>query len=197
VLTKVLVLWYTILEINTGHLNQMMFNYDTFKGSNGKTKTKSLFYELCYSDTDDAVFTLKDRDIEAHNKLYLSLQKLYLSLAPHDPTEYEFAQTVFGSWEVWKMVSNAAGVRTHVVKWRSEVEVKVKSEAIKAIAEEMKSNGRSSFSAAKLLLDKGWLDKDNASQAKQKLKAREEDDQNKEALSLLSDDAERLGIKVN
>jgi hypothetical protein len=172
----------------------MMFNYDTFKGSNGKTKTKSLFYELCYSDTDDAVFTLKDRDIEAHNKLYLSLQKLYLSLAPHDPTEYEFAQTVFGSWEVWKMVSNAAGVRTHVVKWRSEVEVKVKSEAIKAIAEEMKTKGRSSFSAAKLLLDKGWLDKEAATVAKTKLKAKEDEDMNKEALSLLSDDAERLGL---
>tara|TARA_R100001377_G_scaffold46_3_gene91 strand:- start:4204 stop:4731 length:528 start_codon:yes stop_codon:yes gene_type:complete len=175
----------------------MMFKYDTFKGSNGKTKSKSLFYELCYSETDDAVFTLKDRDLEAHGKLYLSLQKLYLSLAPNDPTEYEFAQTVFGSWEVWKIVSNSVGVKSHVAKWRREVEVKVKSEAIKAIAEEMKTNGRSSFSAAKLLLDKGWLDKDNASQAKQKLKAREEDDQNKQALSLLSEDAERLGIKVN
>ena len=61
----------------------------------------------------------------------------------------------------------------------------------------MKTGGRSSFSAAKLLLDKGWLDKDNASQAKKKLKAKEEQEQNKQALSLLSQDAERLGIKVN
>ena len=197
-MTTLLSLWYTFLNNTISRtLNQMMFKYDTFKGSNGKTKSKSLFYELCYSETDDAVFTLKDRDLEAHGKLYLSLQKLYLSLAPNDPTEYEFAQKVFGSWEVWKIVSNSVGVKSHVAKWRREVEVKVKSEAIKAIAEEMKTNGRSSFSAAKLLLDKGWLDKDNASQAKQKLKAREEDDQNKQALSLLSEDAERLGIKVN
>jgi hypothetical protein len=61
----------------------------------------------------------------------------------------------------------------------------------------MKTKGRSSFSAAKLLLDKGWLDKENASQAKQKLKAREDEDQNKQALSHLTEDAERLGIKVN
>jgi len=127
----------------------------------------------------------------------LSLQKLYLQLAPADPTEYEFAQTVFGSWEVWKTVSSASNVKAHVARWRSEVEVKVKSEAIKAIAEEMKTNGRSSFSAAKLLLDKGWLDKENASQAKQKLKAKEDEDQNKQALSHLTEDAERLGIKVN
>jgi hypothetical protein len=62
----------------------------------------------------------------------------------------------------------------------------------------MKSNGRSSFSAAKLLLDKGWLDKDSAAQANKKLKAKEEEEQNKEALSILSEDAERLGLnKLN
>ena len=139
----------------------MMFQYENFKGSNGKTKTKSLFYELCYSDTEDAVFTLKDRDLEAHGKMN---------------------------------VSNASGVKTHIARWRKEVEVKVKSEAIKAIAEEMKTKGRSSFSAAKLLLDKGWLDKEAATVAKTKLKAKEDEDMNKEALSLLSDDAKRLGL---
>ena len=61
----------------------------------------------------------------------------------------------------------------------------------------MKEGGRSSFSAAKLLLDKGWLDKESATIAKTKLKAKETDDQNKEALALLSEDAERLGIKLN
>ncbi len=75
--------------------------------------------------------------------------------------------------------------------------VKVKSQAIQAIAEEMKSNGRSSFSAAKLLLDKGWLDNDTASQAKKKLQAKEQEEENKQALSLLQDDAQRLGLKVN
>lgn len=198
-MTTIFVSWYTVRIIiyTKGKHTLMMFQYDNFKGSNGKTKTKSLFYELCYSDTEDAIFTLKDRDLEAHGKMYLSLQKLYLQLAPSDPTEYEFAQTVFGSWDIWKTVSSAANIKVHVARWRSEVEVKVKSEAIKAIAEEMKTKGRSSFSAAKLLLDKGWLDKENASQAKQKLKAREDEDQNKQALSHLTEDAERLGIKVN
>ena len=174
-----------------------MFSLDQLKGVNGKARTKSLFYELSYADPSDALFTLKERDIQAHGKHYTSLQTLYLALAPNDPTEYEFSQTVFGSWEVWQTISKAPNIRDHVVRWRSEVEVKVKSEAIKAIAEEMKTGGRSSFSAAKLLLDKGWLDKDTASQANKKLKAREEEDQNKQALSFLSEDAERLGIKVN
>lgn len=175
----------------------MMFTYETFRGSNGKAKTQSLFYELCYSDTSDAIFTLKERDIEAQGKLFLSLKKLYVSMVPADPTEYEFSQTVFNSWEIWQKISNAPNIKTHVAKWRHEVHVKVKSQAIQAIAEEMHTGGRSSFSAAKLLLEKGWLDKDNASQAKKKLEAKEEQEQNKQALSLLSEDAERLGIKVN
>lgn len=174
-----------------------MFKYDQLKAANGKSRTKSLFYELCYDDTTDAVFTLKERDIEAHGKPYVSLQALYLSMVPNDPTEYEFAQTVFNSWSVWQDMCKSPLLKPHILKWRKEVEVKVKSEAIKAIAEEMKTNGRSSFSAAKLLLDKGWLDKDSASQAKKKLQAKEEEDQSKQALSLLSEDADRLGLKIN
>ncbi len=174
-----------------------LFSLDQLKGVNGKGRTKSLFYELSYADPSDCLFTLKEQDIEAHGKHYVSLQALYLALVPNDPTEYEFAQAVFGSWGIWQNISTSPVIKTHVARWRKEVEVKVKSEAIKAIAEEMKSGGRSSFSAAKLLLDKGWLDKDNASQAKKKLQAKEEEDQNKQALSFLSEDAERLGIKVN
>ena len=96
-----------------------------------------------------------------------------------------------------KGISEAPQIKPFVNHWRNEVIVKVKSQAIQAIAEEMKSNGRSSFSAAKLLLDKGWLDNDTASQAKKKLQAKEQEEENKQALSLLENDAQRLGLKVN
>ena len=98
---------------------------------------------------------------------------------------------------MWKGISEAPQIKPFVNHWRNEVVVKVKSQAIQAIAEEMKSNGRSSFSAAKLLLDKGWLDNDTASQAKKKLQAKEQEEENKQALSLLENDAQRLGLKVN
>ena len=98
---------------------------------------------------------------------------------------------------MWKGISEAPQIKPFVNHWRNEVIVKVKSQAIQAIAEEMKSNGRSSFSAAKLLLDKGWLDNDTASQAKKKLQAKEQEEENKQALSLLENDAQRLGLKVN
>jgi hypothetical protein len=176
----------------------MMYTYEQLKAVTGKPRTKSLFYELSYVDPSNALFTLKERDIEAHGRHYVSLRNLFVAMVPNDPTEYEFAQTVFGSWENWEAICKSPFVKPHIQKWRNEVEVKIKSQAIQAIAEEMKSNGRSSFSAAKLLLDKGWLDKDSAAQANKKLKAKEEEEQNKEALSILSEDAERLGLnKLN
>lgn len=174
-----------------------MFTVDQLKGPNGKIRTQSLFYELSYNDPSDVIFTLKEQDVEAHGKHYVSLHQLYVSMVPADPTEYSFAMTVFGSWDIWSAICKSPLVKPYVNKWRKEVEVKVKSQAIQAIAEEMRSGGRSSFSAAKLLLEKGWLDKDTASQAKRKLEAKEEEEQNKQALSLLSEDAARLGIKVN
>ena len=174
-----------------------MFTFEQLKGPNGKVRTKSLFYELSYYDPKHAIFTTKEQDIVAHGVKYTSLHQLYLSMVPHDPTEYDFAQMVFGSWDVWDTITKAPQVKPHVTRWRNEVEIKVKSQAIQAIALEMKEGGRSSFSAAKLLLEKGWLDKDNSSQAKKKLAVKEQEDQNKQALALLSEDAHRLGIKVN
>tara|TARA_R100001460_G_scaffold47467_1_gene85224 strand:- start:1520 stop:2047 length:528 start_codon:yes stop_codon:yes gene_type:complete len=175
----------------------MMFSLSQIKSANGKPRTKSLFYELSYDDPSESLFTLKERDIEVRGKPMLSLQQLYVSMVPNDPTEYEFAMTVFGSWDCWQAMNKSPYLKPHIAKWRAEAEVKVKSEAIKAIATEMKEGGRSSFSAAKLLLEKGWLDKEATSQAKRKLKEKEDEDLNRQALSILSDDAQRLGIKIN
>jgi hypothetical protein len=175
----------------------MMFSLSQLKGDNNKTFTKSLFFELCYMDPSRALFTLKEQDIEVRGQTFLSLQKLYISLVPNDPTEYEFAMTIFGSWDVWQDLNKSPLLKPSIARWRKEAEVKVKSEAIKAIAEEMRSNGRSSFGAAKLLLERGWLDKEAASQAKRKLIEKEEEEMDKQALSMLNEDAQRLGIKVN
>lgn len=177
----------------------MMFPEGTFRGVTNKIRTKSLFYELCYDDPQHAVFTLKETDLEANNgKTYVSMHRLFVSMVPNDPTEYEFALLVFGSWDIWDRVRKAPNIKVFYKKWRAEADIKIKSEAIRSIAEEMKSGGRSSFSAAKLLLEKGWLEKDTASQAKKKLAAKEQEDEDKQALSLLSEDADRLGLsKLN
>lgn len=173
-----------------------MFSEDQLLNESGKLRSKSLFYELCY-DLEYALFTLKEEDIVVEGKVLVSLPKLYMAIVPQDPTEYTFAKAVFNSWDIWSRMANSTTLRNYVKNWRKEAEVKIKSEAIKAIAEEMKSGGRSSFSAAKLLLEKGWVDKEPVSAAKKKLQEKEEEELNKTALSMLQSDAERLGLKIN
>lgn len=172
----------------------MLFDTSKTKTDNGVTRTKSLFYELSYEDTQHVLFTLKDEDLEHNGRTYTSLPNLYRNLVPIDPTEYTFAMAVFGNWHVWDKIRNAPQLKPYVKKWREEAEVKIKSEAIKAIALEATSGGRSSFTAAKLLLERGWIEKEAASKAKQALMAKEEEDMDREAMKLLSEDAERLGL---
>lgn len=174
----------------------MMFTERQIRTPQGKLRTKSLFWELSYFEPDNVIFTLREDDIVRDGKTYVSLRKLYLSYCVTDPTEYTFAWSVFGSWDTWQQLSRSNYLKKEIEAWRKEVEVKIKSEAIRSIAEEMRTGGRSSFGAAKLLLERGWLDDRSASKAKQKLAEKEEEEMNKEALSLLSEDAERLGIKV-
>lgn len=173
----------------------MLFSPSLTKNSKGVVRTKSLFYELSYADTSDVLFTLKDEDQVVEGRTFTSLAKLYRSLVATDPTEYTFAIAVFGYWDIWDTIRNAPNIKTHVAKWRKEVEVKIKSEAIQLIAQEAKGGGRSSFTAAKLLLDRGWLEKEEASKAKRKLLEKEEEELNKAALAELSEDAARLGLK--
>lgn len=171
-----------------------MYGPEVTKNSNGVVRTQSLFLELSYNDPVNAVFTLKDEDYETKGKGYTSLSKLYVSMVPSDPTEYTFAQIVFGSWSIWEAIRKSPLIIEHYTRWKREAEVKIKSQAIQAIALEMSEGGRSSFSAAKLLLDRGWIEKTTATRAAKKAYELAMDN---EALQLLGEDAERLGLKVN
>lgn len=108
-------------------------------------RTRSLFFETYNSDRLDPdiyypIWTLKDRDFEIkpintiyrpdrNNKLP-SLRNIYLSY--DDPTEYTFAEKVFGSWEHWQVVSRTADIKDEVERWRNEMKVRIESEAFRA-----------------------------------------------------------------
>jgi len=176
----------------------MLYGTKYTKTIKGVVRTKSLFYELSYTDPTHVIFTLKDDDVDHKGRTYVSIANLYRSLVPQDPTEYTFAMTVFGNWHVWEVIREAPQLKPYITRWRREAEIKIKSEAIASIASEMKQGGRSSFTAAKLLLERGWIEKEAASKSKQKLQDKEEQDMDREALKLLGEEAERLGLnKLN
>jgi len=75
-----------------------MYSLSQLKTDNGIIRTKSLFYELSYDDPEFALFTLKEEDIVMPNgRPATCLGKLYIAFATMDPTEYQFANSVFGS----------------------------------------------------------------------------------------------------
>lgn len=54
--------------------------------------------------------------------------KVYVEIA--DPTDYKAAMMLLGNWEHWKMIVENQSVLPYVERWREEVTVKLKSEAV-------------------------------------------------------------------
>lgn len=127
----------------------------------GNFYTQSLFLELSYQDTSKAIYTLKDDDHEYNGNTYKSIKKLYLEIA--DPTEYAFAEQCFANWRHWKRISENTGLlKPYIQEWRDELEIKLRSQAIKSIAIEASSDNKGALQAAKWLADKGWIEKKGA-----------------------------------
>lgn len=120
-----------------------------FRGEQGHWITKRLFFEETKTDERNyAIFTLKDDDHTVDGVVYKSLKKLYLSY--NDITEYEFATNELGGWKHWKLLQASTFLKDHVAEWREELEVRLRSSAVKAIL------GMDSYHAKKYISDRGW-----------------------------------------
>ena len=112
--------------------------------------TQSLFLECTYNPK--AVYCCKEDDYEYKGVLYPSLKKLYLSF--EDPLEYDFANEYLYGWKHWQRLVANQWCMKHIQEWRDELEVKIRSQAVKDIMDLSLNND--SFQAAKWLADRGW-----------------------------------------
>ena len=119
--------------------------------STGRPLTQSLFLEIAYSDY--AVFTLKEQDYEYKGKVYPSLKALYLK--EEDPTEYSFATKYLLGWQHWKRLCENKAIAKHIEEWREELELKIRSQAVRDMVN-MCASENGNYSAAKFLADRGW-----------------------------------------
>ena len=133
------------------------------KTSNGVPLTQGLFLEIGYNE--HAIFTLKGDDYLYNNKSYPSLKKLYLDMS--DPNEYEFATTYLLGWDHWQRICNNKVLSKHINNWRYELELKLRSEAVKLIRSKAKSE--SGINAAKWLAEKGWDKKEVGRPSKEEI----------------------------
>ena len=126
-----------------------MFKRADFCDSMNRPITQSLFLELGYRDS--SIYTLKDEDFTHKGKNYPSIKKLYLEIG--DPTEYEFAEQCFINWAHWQRICENKAVLAYIQGWRDELEVKIRSVAVK---QAMAHAASGSYPAAKWISDRGW-----------------------------------------
>jgi len=86
----------------------------------------------------------------------ICLFKLYMTHAVDDPSEVTFAEEVFGDLFFWQNLTESVFFKKHAEEWRFLAATKRKQAAFKAIIEEVKNNGKSSFTAAKYLIEEPW-----------------------------------------
>lgn len=155
------------------------------KTAKGNYITQGLFLEIHYPET--AIYTLADDDKEYKGKVYPSLKKLYLEL--EDVVEYEFATKYLCGWDHWQRICNNQLIRKDVLKWRNELELKLRSRAFAEILK--RSKDELGTVANKWIADKGWIKKGAGRPSKEDLER--EKNYQLAVLDEYGDDLKRLG----
>jgi hypothetical protein len=123
----------------------------TFKNKMGKFITKGLFFETSL-DKDTVVYTLKDEDYNGYPSLY----RLYMETG--DPTEWAFATNCLGGWSHWEQLQAANWLKPYIKRWRTELELKIKSEQLLRVMQTAGNDSKESYQAQKFLLQGGWIE---------------------------------------
>jgi hypothetical protein len=154
-------------------------------------RTQSLFIET-NGTTRDPIMTLNDHDLELNGTVLYSLKKIYMEEA--DPEEYRVAIRVFGSWAHWERLLQNKKIFRKIQEYRKELEVKIRSDAVRALISTAALDGAKGTSAAKYVAEKGWEKRKagapTKAEVKSELKVQADMD------SELQEDMKRLNIKV-
>ena len=98
---------------------------------------------------DIAQYTIQPDHMYKNGKFYPSLKKLYLDES--DPTEYQFYTKWLGGKDHWEACQEILVFSQMIKKWREELEIKLRSEAVVGLGEMAKAG----MYAANLFFAKG------------------------------------------
>ena len=119
----------------------------------GNPYLKGLFFETTNADKASVVYTLKDHPHNGYPSLYLCYMQ------SNDLTEYEFAKEHLLNWDHWERLCNCNWFQPYLERWRKELELKIRAQALNSIIAESKSDSKSAYQAAKFLVERGWAPK--------------------------------------
>lgn len=155
-----------------------MVDRTKFLDGSGKRVVLQLFKEFARVDVKfKPVYTLQE-----WKEVFLECR---------DPSEYSVAMTLLGDWEHWLEVRNHPVIKPHIDKWHSELEVKLRSEAIAQMKAHAKQPGGTA--AAKWLADKGYA---TEGVKKPVGRPKKEEEVPTPSLGRIAGDMARLGIVV-
>lgn len=157
-----------------------IFSKEQIWASNGNAKSLSLFSETC-SPKDTPILSLN-----GGRKTLPCLRDYYVPLVAQDPSETLFAETVFGDLRFWLKIRDLDWMQKYLDEWRLMADTKRKQKAFEAVIREVEEGGRSSFTAAKYLIEEPWKDKRNTKTKEDSQKS------STQARSVYSEDIERL-----
>lgn len=155
-----------------------MVDRTKFLDGSGKRVVLQLFKEFARVDVKfKPVYTLQE-----WKEVFLDCR---------DPSEYSVAMALLGDWDHWLEVRNHPIIKPHIDKWHSELEVKLRSEAIQQMKAHAKQPGGTA--AAKWLADKGYAQEG----AKKPVgRPKKEEDVPPPSAGRIAGDMARLGIVV-
>lgn len=157
--------------------------------------TRSLFLETVHRGypTNKVKYILEDRD----HPEFPSLYRLYM--AESDPTEYNFANKYFDSYEHWLEICKSPVVAPYVEKMRRDLKLKLQSEALARLVEIAKKDDLSptSLAANKYILSSFGFDKTEGIKRGRPTKAQVAEEAQRLAANKFqaTNDFERLGLK--
>lgn len=158
-----------------------------YRNSENTRYLRGLFFEQQGADKSSVLYTLKDVDHEGFPSLY----RLYMEF--EDLTEWEFANEYLEGWEHWKMLCECTWFKPYIDRWREELDLKIQAQALRRLIKEAEGDSRSSQSANKFLLEKGWVPKEKTKRGRpSKEEVRREAMKKAEETQRLKEDYQRV-----
>lgn len=167
-----------------------MFTKDELVGKSGSFKTQSIFLETSLNDTKYVIMTLKEGTVDYKGNILPSLREEFMK--DNDPTGYTTAIRVFGSWEHWKRLKANALINKYIMRYEEEMDIKIRSGAVKALIETAINDGGKGTTAAKYIAEKGW--EKRPAGAPSKLEKERELKVQSRVTDEVQEDLERLGL---
>ena len=164
-----------------------------YRASTGNWYTSALFYETCLHHTHkmrtiDPVFSLYD-----DRPGMINCQKTFVEL--RDPSGYKWAVAYLGDFRHWERLYELVWFREAVDIWRTNLRMKLQSEALEKIQEIASGDSSQALAAAKYIAEEGWISTNGRGRP-----SKAEVDKNLKTLTreaqVVHDDAERIGLKV-